>query len=240
MLLSMSLDSDLRPLTAESALRIASPARTCAFGPEGVDLPAQVRRRVKESLTHEPLFLQASRLIRQNKFAEGEALLRQCLTQGTEEDFKDPRYFGVFWQHGQAMKALAGEHADWVSLETAIQRLSEAIVRYPGQARSAHYVAVAELIAEHRPLSGSSDAAAILQRGMQALSERDGRLSERLREMFAGSELPRTKEYRPQPMHVRVLSTSRGVDGTANMARGHGQDWLSLLIEADAKAAEEL
>lgn len=227
----MPLDeTGIRPIPASEAVRVLNPTLTCTFGAEGVHLPANVRRRVSEALAHKPLFLQAAELLREGKPVQAEQLLRQCLDQADEDDLKDVRYFGVFWQHGQALRLIEESKEREGSMEQVIQRFAEAIVRYPSEARSAHYVAVAELLTKYRGITGATDAAAILQRGIQALTARGGQLSDRLKELARSSELPRTGEYRPKPLHERVQMTSRGVSRLANTGRGHGEDWVSQLL----------
>ena len=227
---SSSITSALSP---EAALQIARTNRVCVFGPEGVDLPAQVRRRVSESLTHAPLFLQAVKLMKEQKWSEAYGILERCISEVEESDLEDPRFFGVYWQMGQALKYMSqgdGNSAHW---EPVMQRLCEAIVRYPSQARSAHYVAAAELLAQHRPMTGKQDSAAILQRGMTTLLGQEGRLSDKLRVMFAESELPQTKEYRPQPISVRAGKNSRASDRSTGCVTGHQVDWVQELLEKD-------
>ncbi len=227
-----------RPIPETDAQRIVSPTLRCAFGADGVDLPANVRRRVAGSLAHKPLFMQAAELLKAGKAREAKAMLEQCLKQATVEDLKDVRYFGVFWQHGQALRQIRDEEGGEGSMDPVIQRFAEAIVRYPSAARSAHYVTVAELLKEHGGMMGERDAAAILQRGINALAGKNGRLSERMRELIASSELPATREYRPAPIHERAMHTSNGVNRAAGATRGYGEDWLSALLESDGQETQ--
>ncbi len=213
-------------LDEKQVVRLVNPKLVEAFGTISIDLPSRVRERVHRTMSQPPRFQQACLLLKKDP-AAALIMLDELLMHDAETQ-KDPRYFGVYWQRGAALENINADlngNADW---DSVIQQYAEAVVRYPDETRSNHYLKIARLLAEHTARNGS-DRAAILKRGVEDLRRRGAECSAELLAAHATSEQPRTNEYRPDPIHERAMKTSRGINLQAGIGVKSGVDWIEEL-----------
>lgn len=220
----------LKTLDEKDVTRLINPGLVEAFGTLSIDLPKRVRGRVQSTMDQPPKFQQACVLLKRDP-AAALALLDELLLLDAEAQ-KDPRFFGVYWQRGAALESIHADlngDADW---DAVVQQYAEAVVRYPEETRSNHYLKIANLMADHKLRSGV-DRAAILKRGVEDLQRRGAECSAELLAAHASSEEPRTNEYRPDPIHERAMKTSRAVNLQAGMGVKSGVNWLEELTSKE-------
>jgi hypothetical protein len=233
----MNSQGEIKPLHEDVAKCLANQTLLCAFGSIGLNVSAALRHRIAATLQHEPIYTQACKAIQSGDAQQALRLLDHCIEDADETSLCDPRYFGVFWQKAVALQSIEtrGERPNW---NVVLQAYARAIVEYPCETRSNHYLKFAELLKEHRVRSGASDSAAILKRGIESLQFFGKEPSKELLKAYGKSELPRTNDYRPLPFHCKRQSIGSPLTAQAGTGISRREDWIEVLLEATSSSSE--